>query len=174
MVRIIMPPAGVFLVPARKTRKNRLGEALTAQPIGVQRWSFCVTPASSRPPQAPSRQPGLSTGKCLSCGVNASHNLQYHRNRGFQRGKRRICWLQNFCIRFPLWSWERSGKPTKRFPAALCILSRRRESMYTLAKGGRLSVAPLQNRSHIFYKNLRAKPHRRHRASTASFRENPS
>ena len=50
-------------------------------------------------------------------------------NWGFQRGKRCICWLQDFFICFPLWSWERSGKPTKRFPAALCILSRRRESM---------------------------------------------
>ena len=37
-----LPPAGIFLVPARKVRKNRLGEALTVKPIatfsGLARW----------------------------------------------------------------------------------------------------------------------------------------
>ena len=49
--------------------------------------------------------------------------------RGFQRGKRRKSIILYMFSRFPFWSWEESGKPTKRFPAALCILSRRRESM---------------------------------------------
>jgi len=45
-----MPPAGIFLVPARKIGQNRLREALTMKPIGAFHNSFRVTPASSRPP----------------------------------------------------------------------------------------------------------------------------
>ena len=37
-----MPPAGVFLVPARKTRKNRLGEALTVKPVGADVFRYLV------------------------------------------------------------------------------------------------------------------------------------
>ena len=40
-----MPPAGIFLVPARKIRKNRLGEGLSA-----------LLPQGKPPPQDPSRR----------------------------------------------------------------------------------------------------------------------
>ena len=97
----LLPPAGIFLVPARKIRKNRLGgsdgstacgrksdlsewqrskfcerkanrefwapqqEALTVKPIVTSNKLFSVSPASSRPPQDPSRLPSLSGCKSV-------------------------------------------------------------------------------------------------------------
>ena len=48
-----MPPAGVFLVPARKTRKNRLGEALTVKPVGADVFRYLVPRLQAVLPETP-------------------------------------------------------------------------------------------------------------------------
>ena len=48
-----MPPAGVFLVPARKTRKNRLGEALTVKPVGADVFRYIVPRLQAVLPETP-------------------------------------------------------------------------------------------------------------------------
>ena len=51
------------------------------------------------------------------------------RNRGIPKGKVEKSLFMVYVLSLSPWPWEGSGKPTERFPAALCILSRRGESM---------------------------------------------
>ena len=81
-----MPPAGNFLVSARKLPKNRLGEALTVQPISMRLWSLPIypgfKPSSPRPLPAPGRYTVgrlFCRGRVPSCrceGIYAHGNLK--------------------------------------------------------------------------------------------------
>ena len=102
-----MPPAGVFLVPARKTRKNRLGEALTVKPVGTDMFRYLVPRLQAVLPETP---PGphryLSTCRFL-------YEMEVKFPKGFQRGKRRKGWFSNKLVRFPFWPSGESENHTE-------------------------------------------------------------